>query len=166
MRNPARRKARAVTVVTVGMVLGGAGAAGYFVLARDEPPAASPPPVTAGAQTPDGLAEAVVGRLNAKDLDGVMELTCGQGKSTGRRELVQAVPPLDPAAPAETREAAIEFELRDVRQFEEGYVAGFAVRYLGAAQDGTMRIQRSGDKWTLCGMNAPRLGGTGLVGSG
>jgi hypothetical protein len=24
-----------------------------------------------------------------------------------------------------------------------------------------MRIQRNGEKWTLCGMNSPRIGGVG-----
>lgn len=152
-------------MVTLGMALGGIGAAGYLLLLGDDP-AAPPAPQPASTRTPDDLAKAVVSRLNAKDLDGVIELTCAQGKSTGRRELIKAVPPLDPAAPAETRNAAIEFELRDLRQFNEGYVAGFAVRFLGASQEGTMRLQRTGEAWTLCGMNAPRVGGAGLVGSG
>lgn len=100
-------------------------------------------------------------KLNAKDLDGVIEFTCAQGRATGRRELTKAIPQLDPATPAETRNTPIEFELRDVREFPDGYVATFAVRFEGTEQDGTMRLQRSSEKWTLCGMNAPRIGGVG-----
>jgi hypothetical protein len=160
VRNPARRKTTILTVV--GMVLGGAGAAIYFHSAGDEPPPAAPPP-PAEVGSPDGLAKAVVARLNAKDLTGVIDLTCTQGKVAGRRELIQAIPPLDPAAPAETRDAPLEFSLLDVREFPEGYVAGIRMRYQGTAQDGKMRLQLSGDKWTLCGMDTPRLG---VAGSG
>jgi hypothetical protein len=146
------------------MAIGGIGAAGYFIVTRTEP--SSPPPVApAGMRTPQDLAKAVVARLNAKDLAGVIDLTCAQGKATGRRELIKSIPALDPAAPAETRNAAIEFELRDVNEFPDGYVAGISVRFDGTAQDGSMRIQRTGEKWTLCGMNSPRVG-AGLVGSG
>jgi hypothetical protein len=152
-----------VTVVTLGMALGGLAAAAYIVFGHDEP-ATAPPPADTG--TPRSLAEAVVGRLNAKDLDGVINLTCAQGKVTGRRELVKAIPALDPAAPANVRETAISFELRDVNEFPEGYVAAIAVNYQGSAQDGKMRIQRSGEKWTLCGMDAPRIGAAGLTGTG
>jgi hypothetical protein len=151
-----------VTVVVLGMVLGGAGAAAYFYSSRDEPPPATPPPPVASG-TPESVAKEVVARLNAKDLTGVIDLTCTQGKVTGRRELIQAVPPLDPAAPAGTRNAPIEFSLLDVNEFPEGYVAGFEVRYQGAAQSGKMRLQLSGDRWTLCGMDSPRIS---VVGSG
>lgn len=100
-------------------------------------------------------------RLNAKDLNGVIELTCAQGKSTGRRELTKAIPQLDPAVPAETRNAPIEFELRDVREFPDGFVASITVRFEGTVQEGSMRIQRSGEQWSLCGLNSPRIGGVG-----
>jgi hypothetical protein len=151
-----------VTVVVLGMVLGGAGAAVYFHTYSDrQPPPAAPPPAEVGS--PESVAKAVVARLNAKDLAGVIDLTCVQGKATGRRELIQAIPPLDPAAPAETRNAPIEFTLLDVNQFPDGYVAGIEVRYRGTTQNGKMRLQTSGDKWTLCGMESPRIG---VVGSG
>lgn len=147
-------------MVITGMVLGGVGAATYFVVSRPDPPA--PPPVapTAG-DGPQDVARAVVSRLNARDLDGVIELTCAQGKSTGRRELTKAIPQLDPAAPPEARNAPIEFTLGDVREFPEGFVAAITVRTDGAPQEGSMRIQRTGDKWTLCGMNPPRVAGVG-----
>jgi hypothetical protein len=112
-------------------------------------------------QSPDGLARAVVDRLNAKDLAGVIELTCAQGKATGRRELITALPPLDPAAPASARDARIQFTLGEVKPFPDGYVAVVQIQYQGTAQDGRMRIQRSGDQWTLCGLNSPRFTGTG-----
>jgi len=145
------------------MVLGGAGAAVYFhsTTADSPPPAAPPPP--AEVVSPESLARALVARLNAKDLAGVIELTCAQGKVTGRRELVQAIPPLDPAAAAATRAAPIEFTLQDVREFPEGYVAGIEVSYQGAKKPGTMRLQRTGDRWALCGMDSPRLA---TIGSG
>jgi hypothetical protein len=154
-----------VTVVTLGMVIGGMSAATYFLVSRDDPAPPPPPAPAAGTGTPQELAQAVVARLNAKDLTGVIELTCAQGKATGRRELVKAIPALDPDAPAEVRGAAIEFELRDVNEFPDGYVAAISVRFDGTAQDGTMRIQRTGEKWTLCGMNSPRVGAA-VVGSG
>jgi hypothetical protein len=40
-------------------------------------------------------------------------------------------------------------------------VAVVQIQYQGTAQDGKMRIQRSGDQWTLCGLNSPRFTGTG-----
>lgn len=148
-------------MVILGMALGCAGAAAYVVVSRPDPGPAPRPEAPAEMGTPQSLAQAVVSRLNAKDLDGVIDLTCAQGKSTGRRELTKAIPQLDPTTPAETRNAPIEFELRDVREFSDGYVATITVRFEGAAQDGTMRIQRNGEKWTLCGMNSPRIGGVG-----
>lgn len=148
-------------MVIAGLALGGAGAAAYAVLSGPDPEPAPPPAAPAEMGSPQALAQAVVARLNAKDLDGVIELTCTQGKSTGRRELTKAIPQLDPATPSETRTAPIEFELRDVREFPDGYVASITVRFEGTAQDGTMRIQRNGEKWTLCGMNSPRIGGVG-----
>jgi hypothetical protein len=148
-------------VVILGMALGCAGAAAYFVLSRPDPQPAPPSEAPAEMGTPQALAQAVVSRLNAKDLDGVIDLTCAQGKSTGRRELTKAIPQLDPATPTEARNAPIQFELRDIREFPDGYVATITVRFEGAAQDGTMRIQRNGEKWTLCGMNSPRIGGVG-----
>jgi hypothetical protein len=148
-------------VVIAGLALGGAGAAAYVVLSRPGPETVPPPEAPAEMGSPQALAQAVVSRLNAKDLDGVIDLTCTQGKSTGRRELTKAIPQLDPATPSETRNAPIEFELGDVREFPDGYVASITVRFEGTAQDGTMRIQRNGQKWTLCGMNSPRIGGVG-----
>jgi hypothetical protein len=148
-------------VVIAGLALGGAGAAAFVVLSGPDPQPSPQAEAPAESGTPQALAQAVVSRLNAKDLDGVIELTCAQGKSTGRRELTKAIPQLDPATPAETRNAPIEFELGDVREFPDGYVASLIVRYEGTAQDGTMRIQRNGEKWTLCGMNSPRIGGVG-----
>ncbi len=157
--NPARRRVLGATALALGMVLGGAGAA-YFFFASDAPSpvAAAPGPAVPRSEgSPESLARAVVDRLNAKDLDGVIELTCAQGKNTGRRELIRALPPLDPSAPASTRSAAMEFQLKDVNEFAEGYVAGIAVSYQGASHEGKMRIQRSGDAWTLCGMDSPQL---------
>jgi hypothetical protein len=143
------------------MVLGGAGAATYVVLSQPDPPAPRPPVVASAGDGPRELANAVVARLNARDLDGVIELTCAQGKATGRRELTKAIPQLDPAAPPEARGSGIEFVLGDVREFPDGFVAALTVRVDGAAQEGSMRIQRSADKWTLCGMNTPRVVGVG-----
>jgi hypothetical protein len=151
-------------VIAVGMVLGGLGTAAYFVLAVATPSA--PPRAPAETGSPQSVARAVVDRLNAKDLDGVIDLTCAQGKATGRRELTKAIPALDPAAPADVRGASISFELQEVNEFPEGYLAGISVSYEGTSQEGKMRLQRSGEKWTLCGLDAPRIGGTGLVGSG
>jgi hypothetical protein len=166
VRNPAKRKTTATTVLVLGMALVGASAAAYFYFA-DPAPAAAPAPAPAGDPgSPEIVAKAVVDRLNAKDLDGVIELTCAQGKATGRRELVRAIPPLDPAAPAETRNVPLAFQLRDVREFPEGYVAAIAVSFQGTSHDGKMRIQRTGEKWTLCGMDSPQISGTGIVGSG
>lgn len=149
-------------VVIVGMVLGGAGAALYFLTSGSAPPPAPPPP--AATDTPEGLARAVIDRLNAKDLTGVIDLTCAQGKNTGRRELITALPPLDPAAPVSVRNAQLQFTLKDVTPFSDGYVAAIQVSYQGTTGDGKMRIQRNGDQsteWTLCGLDSPRLGGTG-----
>nr|CEL20408.1 hypothetical protein [Kibdelosporangium sp. MJ126-NF4] len=134
----------------------------YFVMSPAAPPPPAPAPAASGGPTtPESVARDVVTKLNAKDLDGVIELTCAQGKVTGRRELVKAVPQLDPAAPASTRSKPIEFGLDRLSQFQEGYLATFTVQYEGAKQDGVMRIQLSADKWTLCGLNPPRLGGVG-----
>jgi hypothetical protein len=144
------------------MVLGGAGAALYFLTSGNAPPPAPPPP--AATDTPEGLAKAVVARLNAKDLTGVIDLTCAQGKNTGRRELIAALPALDPGAPVSVRNTPLQFTLKDVTPFSDGYVAGIQVSYQGATGDGKMRIQRGGDQstqWTLCGLDSPRLGGTG-----
>ena len=148
-------------MVIAGLALGGVGAAAYVVLSGPDPHSPPQPAPPAEMGTPQALAEAVVSRLNAKDLDGVIDLTCAQGKSTGRRELTKAIPQLDPATPSDTRNAPIEFELGDVREFPDGYVASISVRFEGTTQDGTMRIQRNGEKWTLCGMNSPRIGGVG-----
>ncbi|WP_143446108.1 hypothetical protein [Kibdelosporangium aridum] len=160
MREPARR--RTTAMVITGMVLGGAGTLTYFVISRPDPPPATPPAAAGtGPTSPESIAKAVIDRLNAKDLDGVIELTCAQGKSTGRRELMKAVPHLDPASPATTRAKPIAFELGQLSKFPDGYVASFTVRFDGAEQDGTMRIQLSADKWTLCGLDSPRIGGVG-----
>ncbi|CAM4248727.1 hypothetical protein KIPE111705_46155 [Kibdelosporangium persicum] len=160
MPEPARR--RTAALVITGMVLGGAGTAAYFVLSRpDPPPPPAPSPATEGPDSPEGVARSVIEKLNAKDLDGVIDLTCAQGKSTGRRELTKAVPHLDPATPASTRAKPIEFELGRLSQFPDGYVATFTVRFDGNAQEGTMRLQLSSDRWTLCGMDSPRIGGVG-----
>jgi hypothetical protein len=150
-------------VVIVGMVLGGGGAALYF-LTSGSAPQHPPPAPPAATDTPEGLATAVVDRLNAKDLAGVIDLTCAQGKNTGRRELIAAVPALDPTAPESVRDAPLRFTLKDVTPFSDGYVAAIQVSYQGATGDGKMRIQRGGDQstqWTLCGLDSPRLGGTG-----
>ncbi|GAB3884395.1 hypothetical protein GCM10029964_045350 [Kibdelosporangium lantanae] len=42
-----------------------------------------------------------------------------------------------------------------MKPFPDGYVAVVRIDYQGTAQDGKMRIQRSGDQWALCGMDSP-----------
>ncbi|TCO53528.1 hypothetical protein EV192_110117 [Actinocrispum wychmicini] len=149
-----------MTVVIVGMVLGGVGAAVYFhTSGRQIPP--DPAPLPGAEGSPEALARTVVDRLNAKDLTGVIDLTCTQGKNTGRRELIAALPPLDPAAPPGTRSTPVEVTLNSVTPFADGYVAAIRIRYQGATGDGKMRIQRGGDQWTLCGLDPPRFGGAG-----
>ncbi|ONI84254.1 hypothetical protein ALI144C_16470 [Actinosynnema sp. ALI-1.44] len=149
-------------LIITGMVLGGAGMLAYFVLSA--PSSASPPQsptASDAAGTPEGVARLIVTKLNARDLDGVIELTCAQGKSTGRRELLKAVPQLDPAAPESTRAKPVEFGIDHLSQFSDGYVATFTVLHEGAKQNGTMRLQLSADKWTLCGLDSPRIAGVG-----
>ncbi|MBE1469877.1 hypothetical protein [Kibdelosporangium phytohabitans] len=159
---PEAARRRSTALIITGMVLGGAGMLAYFVLSAPGSASPAPPPAgSEGSATPEGVARAIVTKLNARDLDGVIELTCAQGKSTGRRELVKAVPQLDPAAPESTRAKQIEFGLDHLSQFAEGYIATFTVQYQGAKQNGTMRIQLSADKWTLCGLDSPRLDGVG-----
>lgn len=150
-------------LIITGLVLGGAGAFGYSQLSGSASPPPASPPVAAPdeATTPESVARAVLTKLNAKDLDGVIELTCVQGKATGRRELVKAVPQLDPEAPASTRSKPIEFGLAGLSQFADGYVATFTIQYDGSKQSGSMRLQLSADRWTLCGLESPRLGGVG-----
>lgn len=149
-------------MVITGMVLGGAGTLAYFVLTHSDPsPPARPAAAGKGPTSPESVARAVIDRLNAKDIDGVIELTCAQGKSTGRRELMKAVPHLDPAAPADTRAKPITFELGALSKFPDGYTATFTVQFDGVSQDGTMRLQLSADEWTLCGLDSPRIGGVG-----
>ena len=159
-----------MTRVTIGLALGGLGAAVVSVLSpASGAPAPAPPPtaqVDADVRTPEGLAAAVVDRLNRKDLDGVIQLTCAQGRTTGRRELTRAIPALDPRAAPDVRAMVIEFELREVEPVPEGYRAAVRVRHEGVDQPGTMRIQRDGETWALCGMESPRVGGNGLLGSG
>jgi len=152
----------AVTVVAVGMVLGGAGA---YIFFPGPEPAAAPPAAPAEAGTPQSLAKAVVDRLNAKDLNGVIELTCAQGKATGRRELISAIPALDPAAPPETRNASIQSRAGCQRVPRRVHRRGRG-QLPGCVPEREMRIQRSGERWALCGMDSPRISGTGLVGSG
>jgi hypothetical protein len=147
------------------MVLGGIGATAYYVVTHQDP-ARQPPIAAADTTTAEGLAKAVISRLNRRDLDGVIALTCSQGKATGRRELTKAVPALDPQSAPDVRNAAFEFELGEVHEVPEGYRAGIVVHHAGVSQDGSMRIQRDGDNWALCGLDSPRIGGTGLIGSG
>jgi len=161
VRNAARRRTTTWLVVVVGTMLGGAGAAAWYLDSADADSAPPPPPPLAAGQSADGLARAVVDRLNAKDLPGVIELTCAQGKTTGQRELATALPPLDPAAPPSARNVQIQFTLGEVKPFTDGYVAVVQIQYQGTTQDGKMRIQRSGDRWSLCGMDSPRFNGTG-----
>ncbi|GAB3884399.1 hypothetical protein GCM10029964_045360 [Kibdelosporangium lantanae] len=78
-------------MVVVGTVLGGTGAATWYLNSADADSTPPPPPAPT-AQSAEEVARAVVDRLNAKDLPGVIELTCAQGKATGRRELVTAFP--------------------------------------------------------------------------
>jgi hypothetical protein len=35
------------------------------------------------------------------------------------------------------------------------------VRFDGSEQEGTMRLQLSSNRWTLCGLDSPRIGGVG-----
>jgi hypothetical protein len=103
--------------------------------------------------TATGVAEAVISQLNYRDLDGIVTLTCSQGKTAGRRELTKAIPPLDPAAAPDIRNAPLTFDLGKITKLSDDlYTAEFVVHHNGTTQNGTMRIQRDDNHWALCGL--------------